>query len=164
MEFSKKRIILIVLNFCVAIVCFVSGYFANRIHEAASTLVTAASNAIEMPDADEYPEVEWPTYGFATKLPTPDWSNNGEIFSNLEAYTRFVVGYTTLDDFENYTEACKKLGYTITGDSSDDVKGYRYYAENDKGYGVLLQYEQMYCELFVTARADTDNWSKSWRD
>lgn len=160
----KKNALVITLVCCVAIVCFVSGYVANRIHETASALVITASNAIEMPDADEYPEVEWPTYGFATKLPTPDWSNNGEIFCSYEAYTKFVVGYTTLEDFENYTEACKKFGYTMIGDSSDDVKGYRYYAENDKGYGVLLQYEQLYCKLFVTARANTNNFSKSWRD
>ena len=163
MKFTKKRILLIALIVCGAIVCFVSGYFANRIHEAASTLVTTEPNAIEMPGADKYPEVEWPTYGFATKLPTPDWSNNGEIFTNLESHVHFIVGYTALDDFENYTEACKELGYTITGDASDVVNGFRYYAENDKGYGVLLRYEQTTCKMFVTGKANAGAITKSWR-
>lgn len=158
----KKNALVIMLVCCVAITCFITGYFASKIGEPepeSSTEPPAKEVSTTIPDATDFPEIEWPTFGFATKLPTPDWSNKGRILSTSELGIYIYIGYSTLEDFENYTEACKELGYT---ENTYSEPGITYYGENAKGNAVHLHYNQYEHYLSIIGKLDGASYVKYW--
>lgn len=113
----------------------------------------------EIPNAKEFPEFEWPTFGAATKVPTPDWSNYGEILIDSEIGFWGQVGYTTLDDYDTYVKACQEAGYI---EDYYSVSGYFYYGANADGYAVQLTYNQYDHYLAIQVTAYASEWDKWW--
>lgn len=113
----------------------------------------------DVPNAKEFPEFEWPTFGAATKVPTPDWSHYGDILIDSEIGFWGQVGYTTLDDYTVYVKACQEAGYT---EDYYSVSGYFYYGANEDGYAVQLTYNQYDHYLAVQVTAYASEWDKWW--
>ena len=91
-----------------------------------------------IPDAKEYDVIEWPTYGIATNLPVPTWSDRGQFYGSSSDETMFwaEIGYTTLKDYEDYVEQLKACGFDQ--DIQEDP-GSSFIAYNEDGYmGDLL--------------------------
>lgn len=92
-----------------------------------------------IPDAKEYDVIEWPTYGIATNLPVPTWSDRGQFYGSPSDETMFwaEIGYTTLKDYEDYVEQLKACGFDQ--DIQEDP-GSSFIAYNEDGYMVDLLY------------------------
>lgn len=114
-----------------------------------------------IPNAKEFPEIDWPTFGIITKVPTINWSNRGRILADSETLFWGEVGYSTLEDYTSYVEKCQNAGYTEN--SYNDV-GYMYYGEDSEGRAVQVTYNQYshYIAIQVTHNAET--WNKWWLD
>lgn len=115
----------------------------------------------DIPNAKEFPEIEWPTFGAATKIPVPDWSNHGEILIDSETGFWGQIGYTTLDDYTAYVKACQELGYI---EDYYNVAGYMYYGANADGYAVQLTYNQYDHYVAIQVTHDAASWNKWWLD
>lgn len=147
MKKSKVPVMCIVSMILILVAIFFGGYWLASNAMTAKTI----SREVTLPDAKEFPEIEWPAYGIATKLPVPDWSNKGEFLIETETRVWVYIGYTTYDDFENYVEACKDLGYT---ENTYSKTGIMYYGENDKGYGVNVHYNEYEHYVSIDAMVD----------
>lgn len=112
-----------------------------------------------IPNAKEFPEMDWPTFGAATKIPTPEWSNHGEILIDSETGLWVQVGYSTLDDYRDYMKACQDAGYI---ENYYNVAGYMYYGENADGYAVQLTYNQYDHYISIQVTAFASEWNKWW--
>lgn len=113
----------------------------------------------DIPDAKEFPEFEWPTFGASTKVPAPEWSNYGEILVDSEITFWGQVGYTTLEDYNAYVKACQDAGYI---EDYYNVAGYIYYGANADGYGVQLTYNQYEHYMAIQVTAYASEWDKWW--
>lgn len=104
-----------------------------------NTAPTLGHADLLIPDAKEYDVIEWPTYGIATNLPVPTWSDRGQFYGSSSDETMFwaEIGYTTLKDYEGYVEACKACGFDK--DIQEDP-GSSFIAYNEEGYMVDLLY------------------------
>lgn len=114
-----------------------------------------------LPNAKEFPEITWPTFGAATKIPTPDWSSNGKILADSETTLWVQVGYSTLDDFNNYVKACQDAGYT---EDYYNVPGYIYYGADSDNYAVLLTYNEYDHYIAIQVTANAAEWDKWWAE
>lgn len=85
---------------------------------------------------EELSEIEWPTKGLAKKLPVPD-STLGNISADRSDYFSVILGEMSIDQYQEYVEACEDKGFTI--DYSKDETYYN--AENKDGYKVYVAYE-----------------------
>ena len=77
---------------------------------------------------------EWPDTDIAKLLPKPT-SNNGEMISEGENHINLDV-YDTKDAYKNYIKKCKKKGFDVDHNSSDDM----YSAKNKDGYSLDIMY------------------------
>lgn len=77
---------------------------------------------------------EWPDTDIAKMLPKPT-SNNGEMISEGENHINLDV-YDTKDAYKNYIKKCKKKGFDVDHNSSDDM----YSAKNKDGYSLDIMY------------------------
>lgn len=104
-----------------------------------NTAPTLGHADLLIPDAKEYDVIEWPTYGIATNLPIPTWSDRGQFYGSPSDETMFwaEIGYTTLKDYEDYVEACKAAGFDK--DIQEDP-GSSFIAYNEEGYMIDLLY------------------------
>lgn len=91
----------------------------------------------QFPDAEDYDVYYWPTFGIASEIPVPSWSNRGWIDYDEEDHFRCYVGYTTPDDFHNYVAELQNFGFTVNYFNDGD---WRFYAETEDGMGILLYY------------------------
>lgn len=94
----------------------------------------------DFPEAEFYPEFEWPAFGISEKLPTPDWSNRGKIDYDTVDYFSVYIGYSTKADYDAYVKKCYDAGFSIDYYSADTVIGYLYSAENEEGYSIEVCY------------------------
>lgn len=115
----------------------------------------------DIPNAKEFPEIEWPTFGIVTKIPEPTWSNHGEILTDSELNHWSEIGYATVNDFEEYVNACQDSGFTV---NSYYEKGYMYYAENEDGEVLQLTYNQYDHYVGIILDNDVSGWSKWWEE
>ena len=92
-----------------------------------------------IPDAKDYDVIEWPTYGIATNLPVPTWSDRGQFYGSPSDETMFwaEIGYTTLKDYEDYVEMCKAYGFN---QNIQEEPGSSFIAYNEDGYMIDLLY------------------------
>lgn len=124
-----------------------------------ATTIPTEETLPDIPDAKEFPEMEWPTFGAATKIPVPDWSNYGEILIDSETGFWAQIGYSTLDDYRAYVKACQEMGYI---ENYYNVAGYMYYGENADGYAVQLTYNQYDHYISIQVTAFASEWNKWW--
>lgn len=152
----KKFIFVIILILCLAIsgCCKQPSSENTDISES-----TSAESSTEIPNAKEFPEIAWPTFGIATKIPTPDWSNHGEILADSEVLFWSQIGYSTLDNFNNYVKACQDAGYT---EDYYSMPSYFYYGADSEGRAIQLTYNQLDHYIAIQVTIDASEWSKWW--
>ena len=118
---------------------------------------------LSIPDAEEFDVIAWPTFGIASKIPMPTWSDRGRFYSSENSETTLWVdiGYTTLDDYRNYVKALQDYGYVLNVHEETD---YMFWGENEEGYGVQLTYTSWsrYMGLQVTSNAA--DWNGWWKN
>lgn len=100
----------------------------------------------QFPDAYEHDVYSWPTFGLGIEIPIPIWSNRGYIW--IDEADRFYceVGYTTVDNFNNYKKAIQDAGFTLKYKNASDA----YYAENEEGVGILITYTDVWYEMDIS--------------
>lgn len=101
------------------------------------------SMSLDLKAPKEIKEIRWPKSEIAQLLPVPK-STVGVI--EWEASYGFVIylGETTLDDYNDYADACADMGFTIDYQRGDDF----YHADNEEGYHLSLRYDG-YNTMFV---------------
>lgn len=115
----------------------------------------------QFPDASEYDEYEWPAFGITQKIPTPMWSNRGEIYWDMENSFCCDVGYSTKENYNSYVKECQDAGYT---ENYYSVPGSLYYATNSEGYAVLLIYSDYGEYVEIQATSNPETWNRPWMD
>ena len=118
------------------------GYYDNKMH--------INLNAVE--------KYAWDEVVLADMLPKPE-SPYGKIISNSEDSLSLDVIRTSVEQFDDYLDACKDEGFTIDA----ETKGGIFYAYNDKGYKLSLRYQnnEMHISLDVFMKLGTLFWPDS---
>lgn len=130
-----KKLFSIGLTLCL-IVAMLCGCESNTSNTASVTKLDEVDIS-QFPDAEDYDEYYWPTFGVASEIPVPTWSNRGWIDYDEEDHFRCYVGYTTPDDFHNYITELQNFGFTLNYFNDGE---WRFYAETEDGLGILLYY------------------------
>lgn len=81
-------------------------------------------------------KLNWPKSGTATLLPTPK-STKGNITDDSSDFFIAYIGDTSYDDFKDYCEECRNIGFNVDYDNSE--KFYR--AKNKQGDSIDVSYE-----------------------
>ena len=100
----------------------------------------------QFPDAYEHDVYSWPTFGLGIEIPIPTWSNRGYIWVDEADAYNCEVGYTTVDNFNDYKKAVQDAGFTLNYKNASDA----YYAENEEGIGVLITYTDVWYEMNIS--------------
>lgn len=115
----------------------------------------------QFPDAYEYDVYEWPKFGITEKIPTPMWSNRGEIYWDSGDSFCCEVGYSTQENYGSYVKACQDAGYT---ENYYSIPGGLYYATNSEGNAVLLIYDDYSYSLQIQTTSNPETWNRPWID
>lgn len=170
---KKFTAIIVVLSLCLAFAgCTITIGFTNppatepvesTIPETteAPTTAPAEETLSDIPGAKEFPEFEWPTFGAVTRIPVADWSTHGTILANSENSFWVQVGYSTLDNYNDYVKACQDAGFT---EDYYNAEGYMYYGANADGYFVQLTYNQYDHYVAIQTGSVSAGWNKWWLD
>lgn len=132
--------------------------------EATEETEKPTSNDIDIskfPNADEYDEFEWPSFGITENIPIPVWSNRGEVYFDTSETFCGEIGYTTLEDYNNYVKQCQEEGYV---DNYYSAPGYLYYAENTDGCAVLLMYDDFGEYMQIQVTTNPESWNRPWME
>ena len=100
----------------------------------------------QFPDAYEHDVYSWSTFGLGIEIPIPTWSNRGYIWVDEADAYKCEVGYTTVDNFNDYKKAVRDAGFTLNYKNASDA----YYAENEDGIGILIIYSDYWYEMEVS--------------
>ena len=100
----------------------------------------------QFPDAYEHDVYSWPTFGLGIEIPIPTWSNRGYIWVDEADAYNCEVGYTTVDNFNDYKKAVQDAGFTLNYKNASDA----YYAENEEGVGILITYTDVWYEMNIS--------------
>ena len=84
---------------------------------------------------ETYEALEWPDSGLFTQVPDPG-AEYGTIGLDLDDTASATVDQITKEDWQNYVEECKNLGYTIDAEENTDS----YTAYNEEGYEIDLSF------------------------
>ena len=115
----------------------------------------------QFPDAYEFDVYEWPAFGITENIPTPMWSNRGEIYWDTNDSFCGEVGYATQKDYDDYVKECQDAGYT---ENYYSVPGSLYYATNAEGYAVLIIYEEYGDSVQLQVTSNPETWNRPWID
>lgn len=110
-------------------------------------------------DIADYEKYAWEEIILADMLPKPE-SPYGEISSNLDSYLSLKVLMVTEEEYNEYLEACKDAGFTI----DSEMIGTSYYAYNEAGYKLLLNYYDYNSEMHVGLDAGMQLGELTWSD
>ncbi len=105
----------------------------NRVH--ISYYSSLSHMSIDLDAADEMSEIDWPTLGVATSIPTPT-SLIGSISTNKSDSFSVKLAMDK-DAFSAYVDACVAAGYTVDFSKSDK----RYEASNAEGVRIEVTYQ-----------------------
>lgn len=99
-------------------------------------------------------KLNWPAHGLAVQLPDPKAKYGDVIIDDVDKLYVSVDKYTD-KDYENYLNACQKMGYALDSEES----GSSYIAHNEDGYKLLLSYytDSMNIELNAPGTYDREN-------
>lgn len=110
--------------------------------------------------SNEYTEEEttesaqyWTRGIFKDKLPKPKASIIRKDYSDDEDEFSFDAYELTLDDYYNYVDECKNMGYTVDADSDDSS----YDAKNSEGYEIEIEYDEDELKLNVSIYSPDTN-------
>lgn len=115
----------------------------------------------KFPDAHEYEKYEWPTFGITEKIPTPMWSNRGEIYWDTADSFCCEVGYSTQGNYDSYVKECQGAGYT---ENYYSIPGSLYYATDSEGCAVLLTYAKYDASVQIQVTTNPESWNRPWMD
>lgn len=94
----------------------------------------------------------WTTSELGTKIPKPDVKVVKKYISDNEDSFGFEAYGLSLDQFNEYVDKCKQLGFTVDGSSYEG-----YYSADDKdGYNVYLSYKEDDDYMTVTIDAPSE--------
>ncbi len=85
----------------------------------------------------EYGELDWPTFGIAALIPTPE-SKYGEVTYDSSEFFDAYVADTYESEYKAYVTACQEAGFTLDYESSDTL----YLAFNEDRYEVWVNYDE----------------------
>ena len=108
-------------------------------------------------DIADYEKYAWEEVILAEMLPEPE-SPYGKIDSNSDSYLSLSVLMVTEEEYNKYLEACKEAGFTI----DCEVVGISYYAYNEAGYKLLLNYYDYNSEMHVGLDAGMQLGELTW--
>lgn len=108
-------------------------------------------------DIADYEKYAWEEVILAEMLPEPE-SPYGKIDSNSDSYLSLSVLMVTEEEYNKYLEACREAGFTI----DSEVVGTSYYAYNEAGYKVLLNYYDYNSEMHVGLDAGMQLGELTW--
>lgn len=108
-------------------------------------------------DIADYEKYAWEEVILAEMLPEPE-SPYGKIDSNSDSYLSLSVLMVTEEEYNKYLEACKEAGFTI----DSEVVGTSYYAYNEAGYKLLLNYYDYNNEMHVGLDAGMQLGELTW--
>ncbi len=80
-------------------------------------------------------DFDWPDNDLCSLLPAPK-SNFGYFNSNSSSYLSVSIGNTSVQDFEDYVEACQDSGFNVDYSSTDTT----FSAKNSDGYSLYVKY------------------------
>lgn len=114
-------------------------------------------------DAMKFDEYEWPDsdISLANKIPIPEWSDHGEISYDIDYLFYIQIGYSTLDDFNNYIKECQKDEYGFNIEQHEE-SNFRYYAENKDGQAIELLYNSNDKFVSIKVIREPSTWNKWW--
>lgn len=95
----------------------------------------------------------WTRGIFKDKLPKPKASIIRKDYSDDEDEFSFDAYELTLDDYYNYVDECKNMGYTVDVDSDDSS----YDAKNSEGYEIEIEYDEDELKLNVSIYSPDTN-------
>lgn len=84
----------------------------------------------------EFKKLRWPKSDIAKLLPVPKAKVGVTEWEGSYGFLIYV-GETSIDDFNDYVDACEDKGFTVDYQRGDKF----YYADNKEGYQLTLRYE-----------------------
>lgn len=91
--------------------------------------------SVHLDAPEKMEEFVWPEYGLAPILPKPESTIGKIIYDNSDSFS-IHVGNMSIEDFNNYIEACQNKGFTVNHNKSENY----YNAEDENGYEITLRY------------------------
>ena len=101
---------------------------------------TGEVDVTKFPEATSYDRFDWPEFGISEKIPSPTWSNRGEIRCDTDNYFGVDIGYSTKANFDSYVKACYDAGFSENYFNNETVLGDLYAADNTEGYHISVIY------------------------
>lgn len=111
---------------------------------------------VDYGDAEKF---AWSDILLADVVPEPE-SLFGEITSNHDDYLSLYVYKTSIEDYNDYVEACKEKGFTVEADQSEQS----YYAYDAAGYKLSLYYDKSDSKMHIGIDAPEKYGTLVWSD
>lgn len=111
---------------------------------------------VDYGDAEKF---AWSDILLADVVPEPE-SLFGEVMSNHEDYLSLYVYKTSIEDYNDYVEACKEKGFTVEADQSEQS----YYAYDAAGYKLSLYYDESDSKMHIGIDAAEEYGTLVWSD
>ncbi len=111
---------------------------------------------VDYGDAEKF---KWSDILLADVVPEPE-SLFGEIISNHDDYLSLYVYKTSIEDYNDYVEACKEKGFTVEADQSEQS----YYAYDAGGYKLSLDYDESDSKMHIGIEAAEEYGTLVWSD
>lgn len=111
-------------------------YYSNEIH-------------ISLNAPTEMEELDWPTTGIGARLPAPESTIGDVVYESSKSF-QVIVGNTTLDDFNDYVDACEQQGFNVDYTKTDG----NYSAKDAEGYRLSVRYAG-YNQVEITIQTPT---------
>lgn len=80
---------------------------------------------------------QWSDKEIGNKIPKPDKEVVQVMYDSDDTFLLYVYGVER-EEFDNYVDECKDLGYVVDTGGVDDL----YYADNREGYSIRVSYDQ----------------------
>ncbi len=110
---------------------------------------TTNSNDNLTEDLSEYSNIEWPDTEVASAIPKPKFTLGKIAFESDEGLL-ITFANVSEDDYTDYVEACKQLGYTIDHVMMNSM----YSAKNENGYTLMVTLESDHTMSIMTTLDD----------
>ena len=126
------------------------------------TIATILAFAMIVPyfafyDVSNAEKFEWEDFELGYVLPQPE-SDWGVIYSNSDDYLSVDIHKVSEDEYRDYLEECKSIGFTVDSKRTDT----NYYAFNQEGFKLSLYYYENNKEMDVTLNAPMEMTSINW--
>ncbi len=113
--------------------------------KSTSEVATSTDSIETVGEAVNADNASWPSNSLTAKLPTPKSADIEIVFETSDVFSARVKGVTT-DDFREYAEKCKEMGFTIdTVMTSNSFIGY-----NSENYKVFLIHSDDVLDIDIT--------------